>query len=133
MRYRVFLLLLVAGLLVPGTAAYGHHSLSATYQAEKEIKLEGTLVQFVFRNPHSFVHIQAQDEKGETRRWAVEWTGAAALGSRGVQADSLRAGDHVIITGRPSRAPGETRVLMLSIWRPSDNFRWGRNPGEVVD
>ena len=132
MQYRR-LLLFVAGALLFSVAAYAHHSLSATYQAEKEIKLEGTLVQFVFRNPHSFVHIQAQDEKGETKRWAVEWTGAAALGSRGVQADSLRPGDHVVITGRPSRTPGETRLLMLSIWRPSDNFRWGRAPGEVVD
>ena len=133
MQCRVLFLSFAAGVLLFVTVAQGHHSLSATYQAEKEIKLEGTLVQFVFRNPHSFVHIQAQDEKGETHRWGVEWTGAAALGSKGVQADSLRAGDHVIITARPSRTPGETRALMLSIWRPSDNFRWGKGPGEVVD
>ena len=133
MKHRSLLLSLIAVLFLSGSAAYGHHSLGATYQASTEIKLEGTLVQFVFRNPHSFVHIEARKENGETVRWAIEWTGAAALARQGVQGDSLRPGDHVLITARPSRSPGETRALMLSLKRPSDNFTWGARQGEVVD
>jgi hypothetical protein len=113
--------------------AYGHHSLGATYQADMEIKLEGRLVQFVYRNPHSFVHIEAKGPDGNVKRWAVEWTGAAALAGQGVQGNSLKPGDHVVIVGRPSRSPGETRALMRSLWRPSDDFRWGSRPNEVVD
>ena len=45
----------------------------------KEVKLEGKLVQFVYRNPHSFVHVQAPDEKGVPQRWAVEWGGTGQL------------------------------------------------------
>jgi hypothetical protein len=63
----------------------------------------------------------------------VEWTGAAALAGQGVQGNTLKPGDHVVITGRPSRSPGETRALMLSILRPSDSFQWGARPNEVVD
>ena len=55
-----------------GTAAYAHHSYAATYDTTKEIKLEGKLVQFVYRNPHSFVHVEAPDDKGD----------AAAVGGR---------------------------------------------------
>ena len=40
-----------------------HHSFGATYEINKEMKLEGKLVQFVYRNPHSFVHIEAPDDK----------------------------------------------------------------------
>jgi len=132
MIYRMFLLLVVAALLC-GTAAYAHHSFAATYNTKAEIKIEGKLMQFVFRNPHSFVNIEASDSKGAVQRWSVEWSGAAALSNQGLSQQTLKAGDHVIITGRPSRTPGEYRVQMLTLKRPSDGFSWGNRTGEVVD
>ncbi|PYS53010.1 MAG: hypothetical protein DMG13_14260 [Acidobacteria bacterium] len=130
---RRMVLALIAAALLSGTAAYAHHSYGATYDATKEIKLEGKLVQFVFRNPHSFVHIQAPDEKGAQQRWAVEWSGTAQLSNQGVKRESLRVGDEIIVVGRPSRVPGEYRVLMLTLKRPADGFTWGSRAGEAVD
>src|SRR3989442_15941090 len=52
-----------------------HHSFAATYFEDKTEKIEGTLVQFLFRNPHSFVHVEVKGENGEIQRWAVEWGG----------------------------------------------------------
>ena len=75
----------------------------------KEIKLEGEIVQFVYRNPHSFVHIEAPDDDGASQRWAVEWGGTGQLARAGVKRDSLKVGDKVVISGRPSRVPGEYR------------------------
>jgi hypothetical protein len=132
MKSRV-ILLLAAAVLLCGTAAYAHHSFGATYNSKSEIKIEGKLMQFVFRNPHSFVHIEAPDQNGVTQRWSVEWSGAAALGNQGLKQTTLKAGDHVIVTGRPSRTPGEYRVQMLTLKRPSDGFSWGNRAGEVVD
>jgi hypothetical protein len=127
-------LLLVAGAaLFAGTAAYAHHSYSATYNVTGEIKLDGKLMQFVYRNPHSFVHLQAPDEKGVQHRWAVEWSGTGQLAEAGVTRDTLKVGDAVSIVGRPSRVPGEYRVLMVSLKRPSDGFTWGGRGGLVVD
>jgi hypothetical protein len=51
----------IAAVLLTAAGAYAHHSYGATYDTGKEIKLEGKLVQFVYRNPHSFVHVQAPD------------------------------------------------------------------------
>ena len=130
MKYRM-LLLLVAGVFLFGTAAYAHHSFGAVYDSKKQIKIEGKLVQFVFRNPHSFVHIEAPDDHGVTQRWAIEWSAAGSLGGQGVDRQTLRVGDHVIVTGRPSRSPGEYRVQMQTLKRPSDGFTWGTRPGEV--
>jgi len=48
-------------------AAFGvraHHSFTATYFEDREITIEGKLLQFMFRNPHSFVHIEAPDANG---------------------------------------------------------------------
>jgi hypothetical protein len=91
------------------------------------------MVQFSLRNPHSYVHIQALDENGDVQRWAVEWSGAGALNSQGVSRDTLRAGDQIIITARPSRVRGEFRALMVTLARPADGLTWGTNPDEVVD
>jgi hypothetical protein len=90
-------------------------------------------VQFVYRNPHSFVHVDAPDASGVSQRWAVEWGGTTQLAQAGVKRDSLKIGDKVVINGRPSRVPGEYRVLMQNLSRPSDGFTWGRGANEVVD
>jgi len=126
-------LLAVATVLAIGTTASAHHSFGATYEISKEIKLEGKLVQVVYRNPHSFVHIEAPDANGVKQRWAIEWGGTAQLANQGVKRQTLNIGDEVIVTARPSRAPGEFRVLMVTLVRPADGFSWGRNPGQVVE
>jgi hypothetical protein len=125
-------LLAVAATLIACTAAYAHHSYAATYDVTREVKLEGKLVQFVYRNPHSFVHLLAADDKGVPQRWAVEWSGTTQLGSQGVNRESLKIGDEVVIVARPSRVPGEYRALMLRLKRTSDGFAWG-SPGQTVD
>ena len=129
----VIKLLALAAVLAGATTAYAHHSFGATYEVSKQLKVEGKLVQFVYRNPHSFVHVEAPDAEGAMQRWAVEWGGTAQLAGAGVKRDSLKVGDKVVIVGRPSRVPNEYRMLMVNLTRPSDGFTWGRNPNEVVD
>src|SRR6266446_9569431 len=98
---RFLLLFAIAAVLAFSITAFAHHSIAATYDGTKEIKLTGKIVEFDFRNPHAFVHIEAPDAKGVSQRWAVEWGGAAALGGQGVTRTSLKAGDEVVITGNP--------------------------------
>ena len=121
-----------AAMLIACTAAYAHHSYAATYDVTKEVKLEGKLVQFVYRNPHSFVHVMAADDKGVLQRWAVEWSGTTQLGAAGVNRETLKVGDEVVINARPSRVTGEYRALMIKLKRTSDGFSWG-SPGQTVD
>ena len=127
------LILVFSGFLAAAGAASAHHSYGATYDTKKEIKLEGKLAQFVYRNPHSFVHMTAPDEHGTVQRWAVEWSGTSQLASDGVTRESLKVGDAIVVTARPSRVPNEYRVLMVRLTRPSDGFSWGSRGGQVVD
>jgi hypothetical protein len=132
MKRSIFIVLL-AGVLLSGITSYAHHSFASTYDESKKITVEGKLVQFLFRNPHSFVHVMAPDEDGTMQRWAIEWGGAGQLGGQGVTRATLRPGDKVIITGNPGRNPADHRVRMLTLRRPSDGFGWGTNPGETFD
>jgi uncharacterized protein DUF6152 len=110
-----------------------HHSFAATYDESKTAKIEGTLVQFLFRNPHSFVHVMAPDENGQMQRWAVEWGGVGQLAGQGVTRETLKTGDVVVITGNLGRNPADHRIRMVTLRRPSDGFGWGGRPGETVD
>jgi uncharacterized protein DUF6152 len=123
----------VAAASAAAVTAYAHHSFGATYDVNKQIKLSGKMTQFVYRNPHSFVTVDVQDESGKSQRWSLEWGGTAQLANAGVKRDSLKVGDEVRIIANPSRVPGELRALMVNLTRPSDGFSWGRRPGENVE
>jgi hypothetical protein len=126
MKRTLFALVLVAGAMVVSSGrAYAHHSFAATYFEDKTQKIEGNLVQFLYRNPHSFVHVEAPDEKGMMQRWAVEWGAGGQLGRQGVTRETLKPGDHVIIVGNPGRNPEDHRLRMVNITRPSDGWKWG--------
>lgn len=101
-----------------------HHSFAAVYNADASISIEGKVVQFLYRNPHSVLHVLAPDESGVEKRWAVEWQGATQLGAAGISSQTIRAGDPVIVTGHPGRVAAENRILMLEITRTTDNFGW---------
>jgi hypothetical protein len=132
MKYaRILLASLVA--VLPLLSANAHHSFAAVYQADETIRIEGKVAQFLFRNPHSVLHVVVDGDDGERTRWAIEWQGATQLGARGMSAQTLRPGDPVIVTGRPGRVEAEHRMLLVTIERTTDGFGWGTRPGEVVE
>ena len=102
-----------------------HHSFAATYLEGQTQKIEGKVVQFLFRNPHSFLHVEAPDEKGTVQVWNIEWGGGGVLGRQGVTRDTLKAGDRVIVVGQPGRVPEEHRLRMVNLTRPVDGWKWG--------
>ena len=126
------ILLSVTGLLLT-LQTQAHHSYAATYDTDSTVRLEGQLVRFEFRSPHSYLHMMVRDASGDTQRWAVEWAAPSTLVRQGVSRDTLRTGDSLIVVARPSRAQGEFRTLMLTLERPADGLTWGTNPDEVVD
>jgi hypothetical protein len=101
-----------------------HHSVSATYDLSRKTRIEGEIAQFLFRNPHSMIHVSARDSDGNVYRWAVEWAGVGTLSGSGVTRATLRIGDHVAITGNPGRNPEEHLLRLLSIERPVDGWSW---------
>jgi hypothetical protein len=122
-RLSIIVLFLSAGfaLAVPVVA---HHSFAATYVEDKQQTIEGDLVQFVFRNPHSYVHVECADPSGEKIRYAVEWASGSSLNGQGITRETLKFGDHVIVVGQPGRNDEDHRMRMRSITRPSDGWKW---------
>jgi hypothetical protein len=123
-RTLLFLVVAAASVLSTQQKVYAHHSFAATYFEDQTVTIEGKLVQFLYRNPHSFVHVEAPDDKGVMQVWAVEWGAGGQLSRDGVTRESLKPGDQVIIKGNPGRNPDDHRIRMQSITRPSDGWNW---------
>ena len=121
---RTYLLAIFCSALTLGVSASAHHSFAATYLINDEQTVEGTLVAFLYRNPHAFLHLNVTDEQGDTVRWAVEWGGATTLTGENVTRETLKPGDQVVITGNPGRDPQDHRLRLRSIERPSDGWAW---------
>jgi hypothetical protein len=118
----------VAGLLLAAFAvvapARAHHSFPAIYFLDQKIAIEGTVVQFLFRNPHSFVHVMAPDKDGVMQTWAVEWGPGILLAHDNINSATLQPGDKVKVTGSPGRVAAEHRIRISTIERTTDHWKW---------
>jgi hypothetical protein len=121
---RSLILLLLAGALLCGGRVYAHHSFAATYLENEQLSIEGQLVQFVYRNPHTLIQIMAPDANRQMQRWTVEWEGRGQLDHEGVTGMTLKAGDRVIITGNPGKNAADHWLRAQTIVRPRDGWKW---------
>lgn len=117
-------ILFSVGILVSAGIARGHHSYAATYLQDRTVSIQGELMVFMYRNPHSILQVLVKAEDGTTHRWACEWAGTLKLGTYGVNSLTLKPGDKVIITGLPGRNQEDHRLLVRTIRRPADGWTW---------
>ena len=117
-------LLVICFTLVLSSSTFAHHSATATYLRGQVVKIEGTLKEFIWRNPHSFMKVEATDAKGEKQLWTIEGAAPQQLTEGGLTASTLRAGDKVIVSGYPGRIAEDHRLLLQVLERPSDGFKY---------
>jgi hypothetical protein len=92
----------MVGLLIAPVTALAHHS-GAMFESEKTITLRGTVKEFEYTNPHSWLWVVVTDDKGQETLWGFEAEGPSTLMRAGVKRNSLRPGDAVTVTARPLR------------------------------
>lgn len=110
--------------LASSGVAYAHHSFAATYYVDQSITIKGTITEFLYRNPHSFLKVDVKGPDGKVTPWSIEWGGGAQLTQDKVNRDTLRPGDVVTIEGNPGRDPAEHRIRVHKIVRDSDGWKW---------
>lgn len=94
--------------------ALAHHSF-APYEPTLQIKLQGTVTEFKWGNPHVYMEVDAPDAKtGEKRRWLIECASTSILNRAGWKFNMLKPGDTVTIIVSPLRN-GEPAALLKAI------------------
>ena len=105
---------------VAGGQLSAHH-LYAVYDRDRLIEVVGTIAEFKDVSPHSLLKVKADDG----RLYTAEWLAASALKRRGIEPDTLKSGDSLILKGNPRYDFTESGILNLKgIQRRSDEWTW---------
>jgi Family of unknown function (DUF6152) len=102
-----------AGIILASAIVAAHHS-SAGIDRSKSVELVGTIKQFSWTNPHSWMEVEVADQKGGTVVWKVEMTSPAYLVRAGWKSTTVKTGDEVKVTVRPLR-DGSPGGLFVSV------------------
>lgn len=103
-------------LTMAGAVASAHHS-SAGIDRTKTVTLAGTVKEFRWANPHSWIDLDVPNEKGTVATWSIEMTSPTFLLRSGWKSTTLKAGDKVSVTVRPMR-DGTPGGLFVSVTLP---------------
>jgi hypothetical protein len=88
--------------VVPAGQAQAHHSF-AMFDQTKEVTVTGTVRQFQWTNPHSYIQLIAKDSSGKEVEWSMEMGAPMYLYARGWRPSTLKVGMVVSIKINPLR------------------------------
>jgi hypothetical protein len=108
-----------------GVTLSAHHSFGAVYLEADSIEVSGVVVEFQYKNPHSWVHVRGSERNalGDERVYSAEWVSTSQLEGQGIDKTTLKVGDKVTIWGSPSKNPSDYRMHLKRIER-TDGWQW---------
>jgi uncharacterized protein DUF6152 len=102
-----------AAIVTLAAPAVAHHS-AAGIDRTKTLIVSGTVKEFRWTNPHSWIDLDVTDDKGATTTWSIEMTSPAFLVRAGWKSSSIKTGDKVSLTLRPFKN-GDPGGLFVSV------------------
>ena len=123
MRFAHYALLLAAAALAHGALA--HHS-PVMFDTSKPVTLTGTVREFQWTNPHSYVQLVVKNAQGQDEEWNVEMAAPTYLYNLGWRPGTLKSGDTVTLTVAPLRKGGNGGLLLKAV--TADGKPIGRAP-----
>ena len=99
MQTKRIIAMVSAGVLAAVAPLVGHHAFSTEFDADKPIKLQGTVTKMEWVNPHAWMHIDVKKPDGTSEVWAIEGGTPNTLLRRGINRDSVKVGTVVLVDG----------------------------------
>ena len=98
----------LAGVVAAAVPAYAHHSFAAEFDADKPVKLVGTVTKIEWTNPHAWFYIDVADNSGKVANWGWELGSPTSLVRLGWTRNALKVGTVVTVEGSRSRDGSNT-------------------------
>jgi len=106
--------LIAATLLAFGSSAVAHHGSNISYQLDKTIKLDGSVTEWDFVNPHPQIYFDVKSEQGQAVHWVAEVLPTPLMMKNmqvGWTRTTMKPGDQIVLTCNPSRVAGAKACL----------------------
>jgi hypothetical protein len=113
-----------------GGPALAHHS-GSMFDPTKTVTLEGTVKEFQYTNPHSWLEIVVVGADGKPVEWGFESEGPSTLLRAGIKAKSFMPGEKVTVTGHPMK-DGRTAGSLMSVTKADGSVLSPRGRPQVT-
>ena len=101
----VMLFAVIAAVAIASRPVAAHHGAAAfENDPAKRLVLKGTVTQWIWANPHTFLQFDVKSDSGEVVHWVVEASNPPDMVNRGWTIRSFKAGDEVTVTVRPVKS-----------------------------
>jgi len=109
-KLMAFLIVAATLTLTPGSLL-AHHGRGATYDADKEVTLTGTVTELAWRNPHVAIYMDVKGKDGKVINWAFESSNVSTMSREGWNRTILKPGQEITVTFNPARAGAPIGVV----------------------
>jgi hypothetical protein len=84
------------------------------FDRSSTLVLEGTIIEYQFTNPHTWIEVLVENDDGSTTQWSIEASGRRPMIEMGLPAARLQPGDQVTVRAHPLR-DGRNGALFVDI------------------
>jgi len=105
----------LGGLALVSAESFAHHS-AVMFDDVKEVTVSGTVKEFQYTNPHSWLLVDVKNEDGSVTTWGFEAEGPSTLMRAGIRKSDFAPGTAITITGHPMR-DGRPAALWMKATR----------------
>jgi len=120
-------LTLTIAILLAAIPALPHHAFTAEFDANKRIKVSGTVTKLEWTNPHAWLYVDSKDSGGKVTNWAFEMGSPNVLIRQGWRKTALKEGDQVSVEGYAAK-DGSTNANARSVTLPDGTKLFAGSP-----